>query len=607
MSSLLEGRPWLSSYAPGVSADVAVQDEPLTAALSRNAAQHGERVALDFMGRRTTYRELAQQVARAAGALTRLGVRPGDRVAIALPNCATHVVAFYAALRIGAVVVECNPTYTAEELAHQVADSGAVVAVCWEPTAARLAAVQGETAVHTILGVDLSRDLPAVKRLALSLPVAKARALRATMRAAVPASVVRWEHLLAKATPVPASYPEPVADDLALLQYTGGTTGTPKAAMLTHANLVANATQGQEWTQMGFGPGPGSGVSDDVVYGVLPFFHAFGLTLCLSFTLRIGATLVLFPKFDVDSVLQAQERVPGTFLPAVPPMLDRLVKAAQAQDVDLGTFRFAICGAMALPRDVAEAWERATGGYAIEGYGMTETSPVALGSPCSDARQPGTLGLPFPSTYIRITDQEDPTVEVEPGERGELLIAGPQVFQGYWNRPEETAGSLVEIDGRTWVRTGDVVVLQEDGFVRLVDRMKEMIITGGFKVYPSQVEDRLRAMPGVEDVAVVGVPGGDLGERVVAAIVLAKDAAAHAAVDLESVRAWCEAKLARYAVPRQLELVKELPRSQIGKVLRRVVRDDVLARLRPGGHDDGAADGENPSGDDGAPSGRSAR
>ena len=578
MTPLTDERPWTRSYAPSVKADITVADEPLTAPLERGARLYPDRVALDFQGRQTTDRELAREVSLAAGALTRLGVKPGDRVAVGLPNCPTHVVVFYAVLRIGGVVVECNPTYTAEELAHQVADSGASVAICWEPTAARLVERQASTSVHTVVAVDLSRDLPATKRLALGLPIAKARTLREAMRAPIPASAVRWESLLKKATRLPASYPAPASGDLALLQYTGGTTGTPKAAMLTHANLTANATQGQEWTQMGLTPGPVNGVSDDVVYGVLPFFHAFGLTLCLSFAIRIGATLVLFPKFDVPSVLAAQRRIPGTCLPAVPPMLDRLAKAAREQGADLTSFRFSICGAMPLPPEVAAAWEEATGGYAIEGYGMTETSPVALGSPCSDARQPGALGLPFPSTYIRITDQEDPYTLVEPGERGELLIAGPQVFQGYWNRPEETADSLVEIDGRTWVRTGDVVVMQEDGFVRLVDRIKEMIITGGFKVYPSQVEEHLRAMPGIEDVAIVGIPGGDLGERVVAAIVLAKDAASHAQVDLESVRAWCEAKLARYALPKQLEVVKELPRSQIGKVLRRVVRDDVLHR-----------------------------
>ena len=287
---------------------------------------------------------------------------------------------------------------------------------------------------------------------------------------------------------------------------------------------------------------------------------------------------MLFPKFDVPTFLLAQKRRPGTFLPAVPPILARITAAAKEQGADLSTFRFAICGAMPLLPEVAAAWEEVTGGLAIEGYGMTESSPVALGSPCGPNRQPGTLGVPFPSTYIRIADQEDPYTEVAQGERGELLLSGPQVFAGYWQRPEESAQVLVEIDGRTWLRTGDVVVLQDDGFVRLVDRIKEMIITGGFKVFPSQVEDHLRDMPGVADVAVVGIPGGDLGEKVVAAIVLAKGATA---IDLEAVRAWSSERIARYAIPKQLEIVKELPRSQIGKVLRRVVRERILAATQP--------------------------
>ena len=578
MTSVLSQRPWLASYAPGVRADVPVADEPLTAVIGRNAKRFGDRVALDFMGATTTYSELADQVARAAGALAALGVRRGDRVAIALPNCSTHVVAFYAVLRLGAVVVEHNPIYTPSELEHQLTDSGSTVAICWEQTAAGIAAIQHRTEVTTLIAVDLSRDLPPVKRLALNLPIAKARDLKAAMRGPVPSHAMEWAKLVKNARPIPENYPHPDVADLALLQYTGGTTGVPKAAMLSHANLVTNAAQGQEWTQVGFPDANGVYPPAEVVYGVLPFFHAFGLTLCLTFALRAGATLVLFPKFDVPTFLLAQKRRPGTFLPAVPPILARITAAAKEQGADLSTFRFAICGAMPLLPEVAAAWEEVTGGLAIEGYGMTESSPVALGSPCGPNRQPGTLGVPFPSTYIRIADQEDPYTEVAQGERGELLLSGPQVFAGYWQRPEESAQVLVEIDGRTWLRTGDVVVLQDDGFVRLVDRIKEMIITGGFKVFPSQVEDHLRDMPGVADVAVVGIPGGDLGEKVVAAIVLAKGATA---IDLEAVRAWSAERIARYAIPKQLEIVKELPRSQIGKVLRRVVRERILAATQP--------------------------
>lgn len=445
MTSRYDDRPWLASYSDGVATDIPVASEPLTAALERNAKLFPSRIALDFMGQRTSYRHLADQVMVAAGALAALGVTKGERVAIALPNCTSHVVAFYAVLRLGAVVVEHNPTYTADELEHQLRDSGASVAICWEQTAERVAKIQHRTEVTTLIAVDLSADLPLSKRIALKAPIAKARTLRASMRGVAPAHALSWTKILRSARPLPNRFPTPDVGDLALLQYTGGTTGVPKGAMLTHANLVSNAMQGQQWTQLGLTEAQRSR-APEVVYGVLPFFHAFGLTLCLSFALRIGATLMLFPKFDVASVLLAQQRRPGTFLPAVPPMLERLTTAARDQNVDLTSFEFAICGAMPLTREVAQGWEEVTQGYAIEGYGMTESAPVALGSPAGPNRQPGTLGIPFPSTYIRITDQDDPFTEVEQGERGELLIAGPQVFPGYWQHPQETANTLVEID-----------------------------------------------------------------------------------------------------------------------------------------------------------------
>lgn len=555
------GRP--SPAATGAPREVTIPDEPLTAALDRAAQQWPDRTAVDFLGAVTSYRELADAVARGAQVLLDLGVRPGDRVALVMPNCTGHVIAFYAALRVGAVVVEHNPTYSTGELAHQLADSGAVIALVWERAVPRVLESLPRTSLKAVVAVDLSADLPRGKRLALRLPVPSARKARAAMCGKVPPAFPMWHRLVNRAVPLDPAHPTPGASDVALLQYTGGTTGTPKGAMLTHRNLVANAVQGQAWT----GATPGT----DVVFGVLPFFHAFGLTLCLSYAMRIGATLVAFPSFDPSMVLAAQERVPGTFLPAVPPMLDRLAAAARKAGADLTSFRYAISGAMALPAETARAWEEVTGGLVIEGYGMTETSPVALGNPLTDARRPGTLGLPFPSTSIRVVDPTDVTSDVEPGERGELLIQGPQVFAGYWGRPDETAEQLLD-DG--WLRTGDIVTVDDTGWVVLVDRIKEVIVSGGFKVYPSQVEDHLRTMPGVVDVAVVGVPGGDLGETVVAAVVLEPDA--HG-IDLAAVRAWGEQHLARYALPRRLVVLDELPRSQVGKVLRRVVRESVLA------------------------------
>lgn len=560
--TLTSDRPWLASYAEGVPAVIEVPDEPLTAGLARTVARHPDRVALVFEGKTTTYRELAHEIDRASGALHGLGVRAGDRVAIALPNCHTHAVAFWAVLRLGAVVVEHNPTYAASELEHQLVDSGAVVAICWEPTAARVVEVQARTAVRTVLAVDLTRDLPAIKRFALSLPVAKARTLRAELRGDAGPTALDWRRFIARATPLAQDHPQPGADDIALIQYTGGTTGTPKGAVITHRSLVANVIQDNAWAQLRDG--------EETLFGALPFFHAFGLTLCLLYAAHIGATLIAFGKFDPEAMLKAQRRRPATFMPGVAPMFDRLARLAEERHADLSSIRIAFAGAMPISKEAADRWERLTGGLLIEGYGMTETSPIALGNPCSKDRRPGALGLPWPSTDIRIVDPDDPSKDAPEGERGELLLRGPQVFRGYWNRPEDTADQLLP---GGWLRTGDVVTMDAAGFVTLVDRIKEMIVTGGYKVYPSQVEDQLRRMPGVADVAVVGVPHGDMGETVVAAVVLD---AGSTGLDLAAVRAWCESRVARYALPRQLVIVADLPRSQIGKVMRRVVREQVL-------------------------------
>lgn len=559
-SSPERSRPWFGQYAPGVPHEIEVPTEPLGTVLDGAAARFPDRVALDFYGRTTTYRALQDQVERAANVLRRAGVRPGDRVALILPNCPQHVVAFYAVLRLGAVVAEHNPVASRDEIRAQFARHRATVAIVWEKSLPLLPPDRA----RVTFAVDLTAGLPWAKRLLLRLPVAKARTQRAAMRGPVPAGVRAWDPAVRKASRLPADHPAPSADGLAVLLHTGGTTGVPKAVGLTHRNLQANVEQGRAWVQ-------GLREGGETIYAVLPFFHAFGLTLCLTFAVRMGATSVLMPRFEAPAVLAAQKRRPCTFFPGVPPMFDRVAAEAEKTGADLRSIRFSIAGAMSLPRDVADRWERATGGYLVEGYGMTETSPVALGSPLSAARRPGTLGVPFPSTDVRVVDPEDPEVEVPLGERGELLIAGPQVFAGYYLDPEETA-HVMEPGG--WLRTGDIVQMDADGFVTLVDRRKELIITGGFNVYPSQVEETLRAMPGVADVAVVGMPSTELGEHVLAAIVPIEGA--H--IDLDAVRAWSAERLSRYAVPRQLAILTELPRSQLGKVLRRSVREAQIAQ-----------------------------
>lgn len=322
--------------------------------------------------------------------------------------------------------------------------------------------------------------------------------------------------------------------------------------------------QGREWL-------PGLREGDEVFYGVLPLFHAYGLTLCLTFAMSIGARLVLFPTFDVGLVQKAAKHSPPTFLPGVPPIYDQLARAAVRGELDLSTVRFAISGAMPLPVSTVQRWEEVTGGLLVEGYGMTEASPVALGNPAGPSRRPGSVGVPFPSTEIRVVDPDNPAGQVGVGEPGELLLRGPQVFAGYWKRPEDTAETLLQ-DG--WLRTGDIVTVSADGFVTVVDRRKELIITGGFNVSPSEVEEVLLSHPDIADAAVVSLPRGDGAEMVAAAIVTRSGAQ----LESESVRTFCRTRLTAYKVPKRVEFVPELPRSMVGKVLRREVRELLLSR-----------------------------
>jgi len=558
-----DDRPWLHSYAPGVPAGIEPVTGTLVDLIDDAVAEHRGRVALEFFGRETRYRDLGDEIDRAAEGLRKLGVTAGDRVAILLPNSPQHVVAFYAVLRLGAVVVEHNPLYTDRELRHLFEDHGAKVAIAWDKLVGRLRDLPSDIRFDAVVSVDVTRGMPLTTRLALRLPVPAARKSREALTAGVVGDLT-WSDLVSGRA-LRKRHPRPALDDVALLQYTSGTTGSPKGAVLTHRSLRSNAAQGRAWVQ-------GVVEGEETVYGVLPFFHAYGLTLCLTFAMSIGARLVLFPKFDVDLVLKAAAKHPPTFLPAVPPIYQRLAEAAEQRGVDLRSARYAISGAMNLPLSTVTAWERVTGGMLVEGFGLTETSPVALGNPMGPTRRPGTVGVPFPSTEARVVDRDDPDPErpVTPGAAGELVLRGPQVFQGYWNRPDETAEAFLP---GGWFRTGDIVSMSADGYVTIVDRIKELIVTGGFNVAPSEVEEAVRGFSGVAEAAVVGLPRDGGGEDVVAAIVVEPGRT----VDPEEVRDHCREQLAAYKVPRRVVVVDELPRSLIGKVLRREVRDALIA------------------------------
>ena len=562
-------RPWLAHYATGVPDEIDEPTQTLSDMIDDAVKRFGRRPALEFFGAETSYRELGTLIEKAAEGLRGLGVAHGDRVALVLPNCPQHVVAFYAILRLGAIVIEHNPLYTAAELRHQFEDHGATVAIVWDAMADTVADFPRDIRPAHIVAVDMTRALPLTKRVALRLPIPKARASRAALTTTPTARGIRKWTQLVGGKAISKRQPRPALDDTALLQYTSGTTGAPKGAVLTHRNLRANAMQGQAWV-------PGLRAGEEVFYGVLPLFHAYGMTLCLTFAMSIGARLVLFPKFDVDLVFAAAKHSPPTFLPAVPPIYDALSRAAERRGTaPLRGIRLAISGAMSLPVATVARWESVTGGLLVEGYGMTESSPVALGNPMGPTRRPGTVGVPFPSTEIRVVDPDDPATDRPPGDEGELLLRGPQVFEGYWRRPSETAETLLPGD---WLRTGDIVRVADDGFVTVVDRVKELIITGGFNVSPSEVEGVLLRHPDVRGAAVVGMPRASGGEDVAAAIELRDGAVFESA----ALRDFCRESLTPYKVPKRISQVDELPRSLIGKVLRREVRDRLLEARQSG-------------------------
>lgn len=556
--AFLETRPWQASYDAGVARDLQLPETSLSHMFERSVAQFGAKPAVSFFGADVTYHDLGKDVERVAQGLKELGVEAGDRVAIVLPNCPQHIVAFYAAMRLGAVVVEHNPLYTAPELRHQFEDHGARVAIVWDKAAAAVQSLPKDLGLERIISVDITQAMPRLMRTALKLPLKKLKEQKAGLTAAAPGTTP-WKELVAR-PPIAHDHPYPTAHDIAVLQYTSGTTGLPKGAMLSHQNLESNAVMGREWLDSG---------SKEVVYGALPLFHAFGLTLGMTFAMSLGATLVLFPTPRPDLIIGAMKKHRATVLPAVPPVYQKVMEAADEKGVSLKGITVGVSGAMALPVHLVDEWEQHTGGMLIEGYGLTECSPLVSCNPLNDHRRAGSIGIPFPSTQIRTVDPET-LVDVDKGEEGELWVRGPQVFQGYWKRPDATAESLH--DG--WLRTGDIVTVDDDGFITVVDRLKEIIITGGFNVAPSEVETALRTSDAVEDAAVVGLKTEDGTEIVVAAVIPAEGRT----FDESALREHCYAKVTRYKVPRRIVEVEDLPRTMLGKIQRRLVREDLQGR-----------------------------
>ena len=549
--------PWLDSYPPDVPEHVEVPGGNLARLLDDAARDYPSAPALHFQGRTVSYAQLAEQAWRFAGALAGLGVGKGTKVGLVLPNCPQVVIAFFGALRLGAVVVQNNPLYTKRELGHQLGDAGVEVVICLDLAYERIKAVREQSAIREVVVTSLLDELPTVRRV-IAPYTRRGKAAAAAIGKDEP--VRRWRDLMAGAITRAGEAEVDPAGDLALLQYTGGTTGSSKGVMLSHRNLRANTEQVRAWF-------PDADPGREVMMAVLPFFHAYGLTVCLLLGVRLGAALVLLPRFDLDQVMAAVDRHRPTLFPGVPTMYVAINNEVAKGGHDLSSIKACLSGAAPLPLEVAERFERYSGGRLVEGYGLSECSPVALANPIYGKRKAGTIGMPLPDTLARVVDAADPDSVPPVGEPGELAIKGPQVMRGYWNRPEESAQVLR--DG--WLLTGDLALMDDEGYFQIVDRKKDLIIAGGFNVYPREVEEVLYEHPKVEEVSVVGVPDSYLGEVVKAFVVLRPGEEA----TTEEIRSFAKERLAAYKVPRRLELRDELPVTFIGKVLRRELADST--------------------------------
>lgn len=565
-SSLLHSRPWLRYYPQEVPASIAYPNESVSSFLIKAAEKYPQHEAIYFLGRSISYRELLALSARMAGGLRALGVCKGDRVAVMLPNCPQAVVSYFAALMLGAVVVQTNPLYMERELEHQLADSGAVAVVTLDLMYERLSAVRGPNPEQ---GPVPKLKIAVITSMKDGLPFPKSmlypiKQRKEGFRSNIPYGqngVIAYKLLLAgqKAEP-PAEMIDP-ANDLALLQYTGGTTGTPKGVMLTHRNLVANTLQTSAWCYK-------AEEGRERYLAPLPLFHVFGLTVLMNMAVMRAGSLILLPKFEAAEVLHAIRRMKPTIFPGAPTMYIALIHHSDTFATDMTSIRICISGSAALPPEVQERFESLTGGRLIEGYGLTEASPVTHCNPIWGRRKSGTIGLPFPDTEAKIVDPATGE-ELSTGEIGELVVRGPQVMKGYWNRPAETDAVLR--DG--WLKTGDLGRMDEEGYFSIVDRIKDVIIAGGFNIYPREVEDVLFEHPGVREAAVIGVRDEYRGETVKAFIVL-KEGWLVSRIQLDK---WCRERLAAYKVPHLYEFREALPKTMVGKVLRRRLQEEESA------------------------------
>jgi long-chain acyl-CoA synthetase len=558
-------KPWLKHYDKGVPADVQFPEVPLWKLLADSAQKYPDNVALEFMGKVIGYRQLWESVLKFAGALRAQGVQPGDRVAIMLPNCPQFVIAFYGTLAAGGICVNVNPLYTPRELRHQLSDAGAETLIILDLLWPRYAEIEEDVPVKRVFTTGIQDYLPFPKNLLFPL---KARREKRWVTLPQHPKRLDFSKALRSATPVAEPYPAK-PDEVALLQYTGGTTGLSKGAMLTHRNLVANTYQSLAWGGDEIKEFEGKGV----MLGAIPFFHVYGMTVGMNYGLAGGYKIVLLPRPEVKPCIEAIEKHGVTHFPGVPTLYIGFINFPGIEKRKVGTVRVCISGSAALPVEVAKKFEALTGGKLVEGYGLTEAAPCTHCNPLSGLRKMGSIGIPMPGIDAKVLDEN--LHELPPGEVGELAVRGPNIMPGYWQRPDETA-KTIKID---WLLTGDMARMDEDGYFYIVDRKKDMIIAGGYNIYPREVEEVLFAHPGVAEAAVVGLPDEYRGETV-AAFVVPKPGITLSSEELDK---YCRENLAAYKVPRIYEIRSELPKTAVGKVLRRELREAALKRQKVGG------------------------
>ncbi len=550
-------RPWLKKYPIQIPESLTYPDVNITQFLIDSAKRYPDKPALYFMGKVMTYGQVYKAAIMFAKQLVALDIRQGERVAIMLPNCPQAVISYYAVLFAGAVVVQTNPLYVERELEFQLKDSGASAIIMLDMMYPKLENIQSRednrlpNLKHIII-TSIKDGLPFPK--SWLYPIKQRKEGNKVKIAYGKDGIYAYSKIAFDRSVAEIELPEGgKGSSLAALQYSGGTTGTPKGAMLTHANLVANTLQTAAWCyKLKYG--------NERFLAALPLFHVFGLTVLMNLSVYSGGMLILLPRYDADQVLQTIEALKPTIFPGAPTMYIGLINHSKAAATDLSSIEVCISGSAALPQEVQEKFEKLTGGRLIEGYGLTEASPVTHANPIWGRRKSGTIGLPFPDTMAAIMDPISGEL-LPPGQTGELVIKGPQVMVGFWNRPEESEAAL----RNGWLHTGDFAYMDEEGYFVIMDRMKDAIIAGGYNIYPREVEEVLFEHPAVKEAAVIGIKDTYRGETVKAFIVL-KDGCN---VSQSQLNLWCRERLAAYKVPHLYEYRESLPKTMVGKVLRR--------------------------------------